>query len=251
MGLISTALPDLAATAAAATATVVKDQGSAGVAFFNNLRVPAALVAAAAIKDAFVLQSAPKDIEHSRAWTLLRNSYLLLMMIAFTSEVSTIFIATHAMTQLQTSKTNTAAESVVALLIRELEFELVGCRCQFVTGLLAFVLAQGLRLRLVFRRHAALAKASLCFLISTAFGLLTYHNAHSITYGGYSGLVRRWGQLSSRMLVLRVSPRRPAALVALATALASLLYAVAQVHEAYQPNPRQVHDTLLQDACQP
>lgn len=73
------------AAAVQATATAVatiKDQGSAGVSFFNNLRVPAALVAAAAIKDAFVLQNAPDDIRNSRAWTLLRNSYLVLMMVA-------------------------------------------------------------------------------------------------------------------------------------------------------------------------
>ena len=78
-------LQQAAATAAQATATAaatMKDQGSAGVSFFNNLRVPAALVAAAAIKDAFVLQNAPDDIRNSRAWTLLRNSYLLLMMVA-------------------------------------------------------------------------------------------------------------------------------------------------------------------------
>ena len=36
-----------------------------------------------------------------RSWTLLRYSYLLLMVFAFASEASTIFIATHAIVLLQ------------------------------------------------------------------------------------------------------------------------------------------------------
>ena len=60
--------------------------GNEGVAFFNNMRVPAALIAAAAIKDAFVMQSSPEDLKNSKAWRFLRNAYLILQIVAlFTS----------------------------------------------------------------------------------------------------------------------------------------------------------------------
>jgi hypothetical protein len=42
------------------------------------MRVPAALIAAAAVKDAFVMQSPAEDIKKSASWTVLRNAYLLL-----------------------------------------------------------------------------------------------------------------------------------------------------------------------------
>jgi len=41
---------------------ITRDFGIAAGAFFSNMRVPAALIAAAAIKDAFVMQSAPEDV---------------------------------------------------------------------------------------------------------------------------------------------------------------------------------------------
>ena len=41
---------------AASTAPVLANHAAAGAAFFNNMRTPAALLAAGALKDAFVLQ---------------------------------------------------------------------------------------------------------------------------------------------------------------------------------------------------
>ena len=97
--------PSLVAAAAAtastpATTAIVKSFSGEGVSFFNALRTPAALVAAAAIKDAFVLTSAPDDIQRSRAWTTLRNTYLLLQLLAFGVEIGCIFVLTHAIMRL-------------------------------------------------------------------------------------------------------------------------------------------------------
>jgi hypothetical protein len=46
------------------------------VSFFNNHRVPAVLLAATAIKDAFILQGR-KDValKEARAWRLIRYAY--------------------------------------------------------------------------------------------------------------------------------------------------------------------------------
>ena len=80
---------------------LLRSFGSEGIAFFNQLRTPAALVAAAAIKDAFVMQSAPEDIKRSRGWTLLRELYLLFQLLSFSTELSSVFFATQAIARLQ------------------------------------------------------------------------------------------------------------------------------------------------------
>lgn len=140
------------------------------------------------------------------------------------------------MTTLQAAKINLQAESVIGMLKRELEFEYVGTRSQFVTGLLAFVIAQGLRLRLVLRRHPALASAALCFLLSSAFGMLTYHNAHTISYGGYTGLLRRWSSMSLELITSRCAWHRPSAVTALITFTLSVLFGAKHVYNLLLEN---------------
>lgn len=144
-----------------------------GEKFFNSMRVPAALVAGAAVKDAFVMQAAPEDIKRSRAWTMLRNTYLLLMLWSFSSQVCVVFVSTHAIVKLQMTGLNTLASSLHAMLLRELEYEYVGARCGFMTGLLAFLVAQALRTRLALRRTPDLSWCATSFLVASAFSLLS------------------------------------------------------------------------------
>ena len=89
------------ATVNMAAGPLLRSFGGEGIAFFNQMRTPAALVAAAAIKDAFVMQSAPEDIKRSRGWTLLRELYLLFQLLSFSSELSSVFFATQAIARLQ------------------------------------------------------------------------------------------------------------------------------------------------------
>eukprot|EP00965_Chrysotila_dentata_P043870 1458185-Pleurochrysis_carterae.AAC.2 len=138
--LAASALATTALAASAASASV--DHSIAAASFFNNLRVPAALVAAATIKEAFVLQSASEEIRYSAGWTLLRQTYVLLLMLAFCAEVSCVFVCTYSIVQLQAASMDTTATSVIALLLRELEYEYVAARCHFVTGVHAFVVGQ-------------------------------------------------------------------------------------------------------------
>ena len=64
------------ASASAAAASAGKDQASAAAGFFFNVRTPAALIAAGALKDAFVLSGTSPILElvidvlpRSRSWT--------------------------------------------------------------------------------------------------------------------------------------------------------------------------------------
>jgi len=104
---------------------LTKDYGQAAAVFFSNMRVPAALIAAAAIKDAFALESPPADVQKSPSWTVLRNAYLLLQMVAFTSELSVVVFSTSAIGKLTLMATtmDMKAPSLTALLNRDLEYE--------------------------------------------------------------------------------------------------------------------------------
>lgn len=77
---------------AAETAPAIKDFTGAAISFFNNHRVPAALLAASSIKDAFVLQGRGSKLpeDDARAWRLVRYAYLLLMITSFGMEMCAV-----------------------------------------------------------------------------------------------------------------------------------------------------------------
>ena len=149
------------------------------------------------------MQSASEDVKKSKAWTLLRNAYLLLQMASFSSELTCVFTATHAIAALQMTSIDLTAGSLSQMLIRELEYEYVGVRTGFTTGLLAFTAAQAIRVRYALRRSRDLSWCAMWFLISAACSLLTYNNATTLTYGGYTGLLSRWTLLHSQLICTR------------------------------------------------
>eukprot|EP00908_Phaeocystis_cordata_P013623 Transcript_24689.p1 GENE.Transcript_24689~~Transcript_24689.p1 ORF type:complete len:349 (-),score=135.47 Transcript_24689:179-1120(-) len=238
-----------AAQQAATTTVVVKSFNSEGVAFFNSMRTPAALLAAAAIKDAFVLAgSVPEDVRRSesntatptqigghgrvrgwgllsrtppcpgRAWTILRDVYLLLQLLTFASTLTTVFIATHAIVSLQMSagvSERAHAASLIAMMKTSFEYEYVSVRATFMSGLLSFAMAQALRVRFALRKAQELSWAAMYFMLCTVAYLFAYNNSKSITYGGYLGLVAKWLRLTREMLAARASNTHPMPLVCL------------------------------------
>ena len=161
------------------------------VGYFNNLRVPAAVLMSIVMKEMFTLQATPSasmkkwDVEHgvaqSKRWRILRYSYLLLMVLAFCLETFTIFVATQVLTELATAspqrmvpliplesnlslgdevgkgffgmKSKKDVQSMVDFLIANFEFEYATCRFHFVTGLLCFTVATALRVRYALRKY--------------------------------------------------------------------------------------------------
>jgi len=233
-------LPRLLARApAAAMATAPIDFTTAAVTFFSNVRVPATLVAATAIKETFVLLSVPKDIDGSRVWRLLRRFYLLLMLFSFTEELCCVFISTSAMMLLQSSSVDTVARSLVEMLVRELEYEYVSVRHHFITGVLSLMLAQALRARQALRFQPALARAAMFGIISSAASLLTYSNARTITYGGYVGMAWRFCVLHVQLVSSYCSLKHPLAIVGLVSTCACLWYAFQAAREPIHVPPDQ------------
>ena len=65
----------------------------------------------------------------------------------------------------------------------------------------------------------------MCCLLTVASGMLTYTNANTITYGGYSNLLRRQFQLSYKFIKTRIRSG-PMSFVTAILAFLSLVYAV-------------------------
>ena len=138
-----------------APAPVLKAYGSDAANLFKEFRIPAALVAAASIKDAFALQYKPEELQ-STTWRVTRDAYMLLQTTAFICEIGCVFISTHAIIQLLGDSEVTG--SAMALLTSDrFEYEYVTVRASFTTGLLAFVCAQALRVRVALRHQGLLS----------------------------------------------------------------------------------------------
>ena len=172
-------LQALAGAAAAELAPELKDWSKDGIAFFNNIRTPAALLAASALKDAFVLQGKelpPSTLARTkRLWVFVREAYLMLMVVSFGLNLWTVFLSTAGAFHLQAGAFDPLASSMVALLGREFEYEWVAVRCQFILGMLMLVAAQARAallssaspLRLVMRPSASAPHAIIAW--NTAF----------------------------------------------------------------------------------
>ena len=231
-GVLTTAL-----TLRGGEAEVLRDFTAPAISFFNNHRVPAALLAATAIKDAFVLQGR-RDVSGgvsatTRSWRLVRYAYLLLMIMAFGMEISVIFMATHVGVQLGAAGGfDPVGTSLVQMLIREFEYEYVSVRAQFITGVMAFVAAQALRVRYSLRRYEDLSFCAMFSLFSATFGMLSYNNAKTITFGGYGGLVQRWIKLSIQFYTERCSLRRPMSIIAAVTSVLAVAFLVKAVYSS-------------------
>ena len=204
----------------------LQDFTNTAVSFFNNHRVPAALLAATAIKDAFVLQGRKDvDADVKRSWRLVRYGYLLLMITCFYMEINVIFLSTHVGIQLANGNFKAEATSLISMLLREFEFEYVAVRFQFVTSMLAFVAAQALRVRFSLRRYADLSLSAMFCLFGAAFGMLAYNNANAITFGGYKGLLQRWAVLSFQFLLDRCRTGQPLAWLTACSAMLAIVFA--------------------------
>lgn len=129
-------------------------------------------------------------------------------------------MSTHVVVQLEAGNFNSKATSLIDMLIREYEYEYCSVRSQFITGMLTFLIAQGLRVRYSLRRYADLANCAMFCLFSAATGMLSYNNAHTVTFGGYPGLMKRWAQLTADFYGRRIDLRHPMALMTVAMTLA-------------------------------
>ena len=196
----------------------LENQSGAAASFFFNLLTPAALISAGALNDAFIFITAQKAAQQDKAmtfqqfdeerlatakWQRLTNAYCLLMVIAFGCELMTVFMGTIAGCRMLGSHYNPMADSVVSMLVREFEFEYVAVRVQFVSGILAYLVAQALRVYKELHKKEFLARGAAFFLIYCAVECLCFFNGHLYLYGGYPQLLARYLSLAGAGLLAK------------------------------------------------
>lgn len=84
--------------------------------------------------------------------------------------------------------------------------------------------ACGLRVRYALRKSRETSWCVMWFVLSATASLLTYNNATTLTYGGFTGLIRRWATLHTELILSRLS--RPMAAFVLTSLAGSFAIAV-------------------------
>jgi hypothetical protein len=180
--LLSSATP----AAAAGTASLVNCVAGAN-GFFANVRVPAALLAGAALGQ---LWAAPVVSEQRPQW--LRPLFSMLVAMTVACEMLVVLISTAAVTQLMNvGAFNPLATDTMHFLIREMELHFVSCRLNFFVGLLCFVGSLGVRGWATV--EGRLGSGLALFFAATALHFVAYFNTTIVHYSlGVVGLACRW-----------------------------------------------------------
>ena len=185
--------------AGAEALVTLKDHAKSGADFFSAVRTPATLLAAGALKEAWVMHGGGSTLKHLKEeklkWTLVRNCYLLLMVLAFGMNLMVVFDSTDTGMRLGAGGFDPMATSVVALLVREFEKEYVSVRAQYLMGIIAFMAAQALRVCSAFREFKDLAAAACMFLVFASCEIIQSCNSNLVHFGNVGNLLKRWWEL--------------------------------------------------------
>ena len=186
----------------AAAPTGVKQFDGAASAVFNNLRIPAALVAGAAFGGAFRLQLNSAD---AFALALAKRAYVVIAVMALASELLVVVTATCALDAMNRADSLVPAETLSCWFERNgLELENLVCTVHFFFGLLGLTAMVGLRAWITIS-CARIAKGTLGLIASVVLIMISMLNRDLDLFK----LSRRYGAA----LYSRIVTKRPIGLV--------------------------------------
>lgn len=121
--------------------TALRDYSTIAISLFNNLRVPAAVIAGAAIPLGFA--AAPKpDRYDTRMKRFLKVVHLLLALVTIGTELMTILWSTVSLNKLAEVAV-APSNGVMELLARDFELQWLGCNVHFFLGLCSLAAMTG------------------------------------------------------------------------------------------------------------
>jgi len=216
----------------------IVDQTNAAVGFFNNIRTPAALLSGAALGQVFAMQNLDETTFGVSYWKRLRTAYTTLMVISFTTEILTVLMSTGASNRALAGGFNPMAESCIAMISREFEFDLVAVQFNFMTGMVAFVAAQAIRFykELQLKKHTKhISRAAAWLLAFAVLEMIAFFNHRLIVFEGYPQLTARylvlmWHRIDTIVEVVN----RPAAVFALGCVLVACYHICLSLLDANQ-----------------
>ena len=186
----------------AAAQTGVKQFDGAASAVFNNLRIPAALVAGAAFGGAFGLQLNSAD---AFALALAKRAYVVIAVMALASELLVVVTATCALDAMNRADSLVPAETLSCWFEQNgLELENLVCTVHFFFGLLGLTAMVGLRAWITIS-CARIAKGTLGLIASVVLIMISMLNRDLDLFK----LSRRYGAA----LYSRIATKRPIGLV--------------------------------------
>ena len=186
----------------AAAPTGVKQFDGAASAVFNNLRIPAALVAGAAFGGAFGLQLNSAD---AFALALAKRAYVVIAVMALASELLVVVTATCALDAMNRADSLVPAETLSCWFERNgLELENLVCTVHFFFGVLGLTAMVGLRAWITIS-CARIAKGTLGLIASVVLIMISMLNRDLDLFK----LSRRYGAA----LYSRIKTKRPIGLV--------------------------------------
>ena len=186
----------------AAAPTGVKQFDGAASAVFNNLRIPAALVAGAAFGGAFGLQLNSAD---AFALALAKRAYVVIAVMALASELLVVVTATCALDAMNRADSLVPAETLSCWFERNgLELENLVCTVHFFFGVLGLTAMVGLRAWITIS-CARIAKGTLGLIASVVLIMISMLNRDLDLFK----LSRRYGAA----LYSRIATKRPIGLI--------------------------------------
>ena len=189
----------------AAAQTGVKQFDGAASAVFNNLRIPAALVAGAAFGGAFGLQLNSAD---AFALALAKRAYVVIAVMALASELLVVVTATCALDAMNRADSLVPAETLSCWFERNgLELENLVCTVHFFFGVLGLTAMVGLRAWITIS-CARIAKGTLGLIASVVLIMISMLNSRNVEFDLFK-LSRRYGAA----LYTRIKTERPIGLV--------------------------------------
>lgn len=179
----------------------------------NNVRIPATLLASAAVGSLFVGFDSPRGRS-----PLPRLIHTLLVTVALSLEFSAVFIATSTSVRLLAGHYNPMASDVVSMLRREFEVHYLGVRLHFFTGLISFMASLALRAWASLPRDIGLGPSLI--LVATCLHLVQQFNA---TVHYYAGFFHMWARFLYLYGMQMVTKKSAAGIASVAFAAAGLI----------------------------
>mmetsp|Transcript_51544 Transcript_51544/g.95354 ORF Transcript_51544/g.95354 Transcript_51544/m.95354 type:complete len:281 (+) Transcript_51544:45-887(+) len=183
---------------------------SAALAWFNNVRVPAALLATAAMRMLFISEGKGKG----RLQGALRAFYMIAMSVTVVAELSIVFVATLGASRVLTTDVLPAPTSMMCLMTN-FELEYLTCRALMLLGAISLLWGLAVRILLAVKepdvprveRRSLQAAAILLFAVPLAY--IGYSDANAPTQlsstipglQNYAAMVRRSMALLARHLL--------------------------------------------------
>lgn len=227
------------------TSADVRKQLDDAVRFFSDtMRVPATLIASAAISTLFLPPWAfDGEREPSRMFLFLWRCFMLFTTSTFCFELTAVLVTSNVHAQLlELGRAGVSPEpTAIDFIMSHVEFEYLTCLLSFLGGLMAFMLATLCRITAVFRcsrtleapRELRLSLAVSGFIVASLLWWLHLTNVRLVEF-------RNVGQMLWRFLVLlwaRLWLKKVGALggAAVATFVGSVLVAASALCEARPP----------------